>query len=293
MKISKEAKIGFMGVIALVVLFFGINFLKGVNFGSQNIYYIRFSNAKGLGKNSTVFADGYSVGSVSDIIYDYDSPGQVLIKVALDRNLRIPYGSSAMLDEAILGGCTLNLLLVNNLTDAYQPGDTIQGSDKSGLMSKAGDLMPQVETVLMRVDSLLVTLNALAGNPDIEQTLSNVRTLTEHLDESAVKLKQLMAHDVPRMTKTFNTAGENVVRLTDNLNQLNLDQTVDSLTMAIGNVNRLLTQVQSKEGSLGLLMNDTRLYDNLNHTVQSADSLLNDLKAHPKRYVHFSVFGRK
>ena len=162
----KEVKIGLTGVAALMILFFGIKFLKGANlFSSSSTYYIRFSNAKGLSKNSTVFADGYNVGTVSDIIYDYEHPGQVLIQICTNRGLRIPKGSSASLDEAMLGGCTLNMLLATNPRESYQPGDTIMGNDEGGLMSKAEDLMPKVDQVLARVDTLLATLNMLAADP--------------------------------------------------------------------------------------------------------------------------------
>ncbi len=290
----KEVKIGLTGVAALLILFFGIKFLKGANlFSSSDIYYIRFSNAKGLSKNSTVYADGYNVGTVSDIIYDYDHPGQVLVEISTASGLRIPKGSTASLDEAMLGGCTLNMLLATNLREAYQPGDTIQGSEGGGLMSKAADLMPKVDQVLARVDTLLATLNTLAADPNLPLILKNAETLTSHLNESSLELKRLLAKDVPAMASTFNRAGENVVTLTDNLNRLNLQATMDSVNSTIGNVNRMVAQMQSEEGTLGLLMKDPGLYNNLNRAVQSADSLVTDLKAHPKRYVHFSAFGRK
>ena len=291
---KKEIKIGLTGVAALLILFFGIKFLKGANlFSSSNTYYIRFSNVKALSKNSTVYADGYNVGTVSDIIYDFDHPGKVLVEISTTKGLRIPKGSTASLDEAMLGGCTLNMLLATNLRESYQPGDTIIGSDAGGLMSKATDLMPKVDQVLARVDTLLATLNTLASDPNLPLILKNAETLTANLNESSMELKRLLAQDVPAMTSTFNKAGENVVALTDNLNRLNLQSTMDSVNCTIGNVNRMVTQMQSKEGSLGLLMNDPAVYNNLNHTVQSADSLLTDLKAHPKLYVHFSLFGKK
>lgn len=291
---KKEVKIGLTGVAALMILFFGVKFLKGANlFSSSSTYYIRFSNAKALSKNSTVYADGYNVGTVSDIIYDYDHPGQVLVKISTAHGLRIPKGSTASLDEAMLGGCTLNMLLATNLREAYQPGDTIVGSDVGGLMSKAGDLMPKVDQVLARVDTLLATLNTLAADSNLPLILKNAETLTANLNESSVELKRLLARDIPAMTRTFNRAGENVVMLTQNLNSLNLQATMDSVHCTIGNVNRMVTQMQSPDGSLGLLMKDPALYNNLNHTVQSADSLVTDLKARPKRYVHFSVFGKK
>ena len=290
----KEVKIGLTGVAALMILFFGIKFLKGANlFSSSSTYYIRFSNAKALSKNSTVYADGYNVGTVSDIIYDYDHPGLVLVEISTARDLRIPRGSSASLDEAMLGGCTLNMLLATNPREAYQPGDTIMGNDAGGLMAKAADLMPKVDQVLARVDTLLATLNTLASDPNLPLILQNAQAITANLNESSVELKRLLARDVPAMTRTFNQAGENVVTLTQNLNNLDLQATMDSVNCTIGNVNRMVAQMQSTDGTLGLLMKDPGLYNNINHTVQSADSLVTDLKAHPKRYVHFSVFGKK
>ncbi|MBQ7988610.1 MAG: MCE family protein [Bacteroidaceae bacterium] len=294
MKIKKETKIGLTGAIALVLLFLGINFLKGAKlFSTQNTYYIRFSNAKALSKNSTVYADGYDVGRVSNILYDYDRPGQVLVAIEVDRGLRIPRGSSARLDEAVLGGCTLNLLLTTNLTDAYHPGDTIQGSDANGLLSKAADMMPQIEQTVARVDSLLASLNRLVESPHVQAILQNTEEVTAHLNQSSQQLNSLLKNDVPQMTSTFNRAGENVVTLTENLNQLQLQATLDSVNAAVGSLHKLLAQAQNPDGTLGRMMNDPTLYNNLNHTIQSADSLVTDLKTNPKRYVHFSVFGKK
>lgn len=294
MKIKKETKIGLTGAIALVLLFLGINFLKGAKlFSTQNTYYIRFSNAKALSKNSTVYADGYDVGRVSNILYDYDRPGQVLVAIEVDRGLRIPRGSSARLDEAVLGGCTLNLLLTTNLTDAYHPGDTIQGSDANGLLSKAADMMPQIEQTVARVDSLLASLNRLVESPHVQAILQNTEEVTAHLNQSSQQLNSLLKNDVPQVTSTFNRAGENVVTLTENLNQLQLQATLDSVNTAVGSLHKLLAQAQDPDGTLGRMMNDPTLYNNLNHTIQSADSLVTDLKTNPKRYVHFSVFGKK
>ena len=294
MKIKKETKIGLTGAIALVLLFLGINFLKGAKlFSTQNTYYIRFSNAKALSKNSTVYADGYDVGRVSNILYDYNRPGQVLVAIEVDRGLRIPRGSSARLDEAVLGGCTLNLLLTTNLTDAYHPGDTIQGSDANGLLSKAADMMPQIEQTVARVDSLLASLNRLVESPHVQAILQNTEEVTAHLNQSSQQLNSLLKNDVPQMTSTFNRAGENVVTLTENLNQLQLQATLDSVNTAVGSLHKLLAQAQDPDGTLGRMMNDPALYNNLNHTIQSADSLVTDLKTNPKRYVHFSVFGKK
>lgn len=291
---KKEVKIGLAGIVALVLLFLGINFLKGVNlFTTNNTYYIRFDNAKRLSKSSTVYADGYNVGIVSSIIYDYDNPGQVLVEISTDRSLRIPKGSTATLDEAMLGGCTLNMKLATNLTEAYHPGDTIQGSDASGLMSKAADIMPQLEQVVAKVDTLVSTLNRIVADPNLPLILNNAGQITENLNKSTIQLNNILGKDIPQLARTFNTAGESVTALTENLNKIDLQQTLDSVNITIGSVHQMMEQMQSTDGTLGLLMRDPSLYNNLNHTVQSADSLVTDLKAHPKRYVHFSVFGKR
>lgn len=289
-----EVKIGLTGVVALVALYLGINFLNGAKlFSSSAVYYITFSNAKGLTKSSAVYADGYKVGIVSDIRYDYDNPGAVVVEISTDKGLRIPKGSSAQLDEAVLGGCTLNMLLATNLREAYHPGDTIKGSDVGGLMAKVGGMVPQLEQVVSKIDTLVATLNLLVSNPNLPLIIQNAELITENLNHSSEQLSHLLRNDIPRMTGSFTKASDNIVLLTDKMNQLDLQATLDSVNQTIGSVRGMMEQIQSPNGTFGKMISDTELYDNLNHTVQSADSLVTDLKAHPKRYVHFSVFGKK
>lgn len=289
-----EVKIGFVGVIALVALFLGINFLKGVNlFSTSEKYYITFANAKGLTKSSAVYADGYKVGIVSNIKYDFNHLGEVIVEISTDKGLRIPKGSSAQLDEALLGGCTLNLLLATNPTEAYHPGDTIKGNDVNGLMAKVGDMVPQLEQVVAKVDTLVATLNTLLSNPNLPLIIQNAELVTENLNKSSEQLNILLRNDIPKLTSTFTNAGENVVMLTDKMNRLDLQATLDNVNQTISSVHATMEQIKNPNGTLGKLMSDPSVYDNLNHTVQSADSLVTDLKAHPKRYVHFSVFGKK
>lgn len=289
-----EVKIGIVGVVALVALFLGINFLKGVNlFSTSEKYYITFANAKGLTKSSAVYADGYKVGIVSNIKYDFHHLGEVIVEISTDKGLRIPKGSSAQLDEALLGGCTLNLLLATNPSEAYHPGDTIRGNDVSGLMGKVSDMVPQLEQVVAKVDTLVATLNTLLSNPNLPLIIQNAELVTENLNKSSEQLNTLLRNDIPQLTGTFTKAGENVTMLTDKMNQLDLQATLDNVNQTISSVHATMEQIKNPNGTLGKLMSDPSIYDNLNHTVQSADSLVTDLKAHPKRYVHFSVFGKK
>ncbi len=295
MKIPHEAKIGITGIIALVLLFFTIKFLQGVSlFSSHDTYYINFRNAKALAKSSPVYADGYDVGIVSNIKYDYEHPGRgVIVEITVEHGMRIPVGTTAVLDEAMLGGCTLNLMMGNNPVERYSVGDTIPSSDNNGLMSKAATLIPKLELTLSKVDSLLTTLNTLASDPNLQQILANAQAVTANLDQSSRDLNRLLEKDVPQLAQTFTKAGENVVALTDKLNQLDLQGTMARVDNALGQVDTLTHRLNSTDNNVGLLLNDTLLYSNLNKTVNGASALVEDLKAHPKRYVHFSLFGKK
>lgn len=291
---KKDIFIGIAGVIALLALFFGIKFLKGENlFDSNTYYYVHFSNAHGLVKSSAVYADGYQVGIVSDIIYDYDHPGNVLVEISVDPKLKLRVGTRVQIDSGLMGGCTLNVYPGSNLGSIYQRGDTIPGSEALGLMSKAADLVPQVQGLASKVDTLVVSLNRLVNNPDIPLILSNVEEVSRDLTVTTRHLNSLLENDFPKLASTYNKVGENAIQLTEKLNGVDIEGTLANVDKTVKDVDRMILQMQSTEGTLGALMKDRGLYDNLNHTVQSADSLLTDFKSRPKRYIHFSVFGRK
>lgn len=290
---TKEVSIGLTGVVALVILYLGINFLKGMKIGANQDYYITFKNAKGLATSSAVYADGYQIGIVNEISYDYDKPGTVVVKITVDDDVRIPAGTSASLAEGMLGGCTLNLTMGTNPKERINPGDTIVGSDNSGLMDQVASVMPQVNVVLQHVDSLITTLNQVASDPNIRQTIQNAESLTAKLDGTADKLDGLMKNEVPSLLTTLNKVGNNAETLTANLAQVDLKATADHVNKTIDDVQELIKMIQDPNGNLGLLLNDTAVYHRLNETVGSANNLLIDLKEHPKRYVHFSMFGKK
>ncbi|MBQ7442916.1 MAG: MCE family protein [Bacteroidaceae bacterium] len=295
MKLSRETKIGIVGVIALALLFYTIQFLQGVNiFSTADKYYINFADAKGLAKSSPVYADGYNVGIVSSISYDTERPGSgVIVEVSVDHGMRIPAGTVAVLDEAMLGGCTLNLRMGNSPVQRFAVGDTIPSQSANGLMAKAANLVPKLEATLAKVDTLLTTLNALASDPNIRAILANANTLTANLDRSSAQLNTLLANDVPAMVKTFDQAGQHVTALTDTLAALDLAATLAHVDGTLHSVQTAVEHLNDTDNSLGLLLNDTTIYGELNRTVTGAADLLEDIKAHPKRYVHFSVFGKK
>jgi len=290
---TKPVKIGITGVVTLIVLYLGVTFLKGIQFTPSHNYFISFNNAKGLATSSPVYADGYQIGIVKDINYDFNKPGTVIVEVTVDDDVRIPLGTKASLAEGMLGGCTLNLTMGTNPKEIIEVGDTIIGSDDDGLLGQAAKMLPQVSQVIEHVDSLITTLNKVAGDPNIPQILDNAEQLTASLNSSTDQLNTLLKKDIPQMLTTFDAAGKNVERLTGNLADLELQQTLTHVNKTITDVQELIAMMEDPNGNLGLLLKDTAIYHNLNTTIGSANNLLIDLQQHPKRYVHFSLFGKK
>ncbi len=291
---KKEYKIGLVGIVALVALFFGINFLKGKALIDTNKeYYVSFSNAKGLAKSSRVYVDGFDVGIVSDIIYDFEHPGNVLVEMSVDPRLVLRQGTNITIETSLMGGCTLNIVPAKDSNKVYAMGDTIPGNNMSGLMGQAAGMLPQITEIVGKVDTLVDALNRLANNPRLPMILENVEQVTSDLTRTTQHLNNVMGKDLPQLARTYNKVGENVLAITENLKTVDLNPTIASVNNTIANVNTMVEQMRSPQGTLGALMQDRSLYNNLNHTVMSVDSLMTDIKARPKRYVHFSVFGRK
>lgn len=302
---KNEVKIAIAAIIGVGLLIFGINYLKGVNLlTASNTYYVKFHDAQQLAVGNQVYANGYSVGTIRDLQFNYTNNSEVIAAIELDDKLRLPKGTKAELVSPLMGGVVLNLILGPNPVDVLNPRDTIVGGPHLGALDKAGDLMPSVEAMLPKLDSILANVNALTGDAALQQTLANAAALTDNLVRTSQALDAIMANQVPATLNNVNT-------LTGNLAKIDVDGTVKNVNGTVTTLNTTLTDAQkvmaelqttladvqrqltSTNGTAGALLNDRELYDRLNRTVASADSLVTDLKANPKRYVHFSVFGKK
>ncbi|WP_455587675.1 MlaD family protein [Bacteroides sp.] len=292
--ITKEVRIGIAGIIALCLLVYGINYLKGINmFKPSSYFYVEFRNVNGLAKSSPVYADGVRVGIVRDIYYDYTHPENVIVEVELDTELRIPKGSSAELVSELMGGVRMNILLANNPREKYAMGDTIPGRLNNGMMESVAAIMPQIERMLPKLDSIMTSLNTILSDQSIPATLHSVEKMASNLETTSGQLKVLMGRDIPQLTGKLNTLGDNFIAISDNLKGIDYAHTFNEIEQTLANVKIITEKLNSKDNTVGLLLNDPQLYDNLNATTANAASLLEDLKEHPKRYVHFSLFGKK
>lgn len=294
---TKEVKIAIVAIVGLVVLFLGMNFLKGLDlFFSDNRYYISFRDISGLSSSSPIYADGYKVGVVRGIVYDYSQSKDIIVEADINKDMRIPKGSSAEIVSDLMGNVKVNLLLASNPRERVNPGETIVGGINDGAMGQMKDLIPVVQDMLPKLDSILASVNLLLQDPAIANSLHNVETVTGNLTVSTRRLNTLLGtlnRRMPGLLAKADGVMDNAQVVTSNLSKVDVEGTMSKVNATLDNVQAFTDQLNNNTGSLGLLMRDPNLYYNLNATVKSADSLLIDLKSHPKRYVHFSVFGRK
>ena len=287
--------IGVVSIIGLAFLYIGVNYLKGINlFRPINHYYVTCSNVSEVTVSTPVYVGGFKVGLVRDLIYDYSNNGNITIEINLEKSMRINKGSYVTIERTFLSGAQLHIHLNTYLTEYLSPGETLEGRMNDDLMGAVQDkLLPQVIDLLPKLDSILYGLNVLVNNPALSATLYNLNQTTANLEVSSHKLNQLLGEledDVPVITSNLKVTTNNFVDLSEDLKNLNLTQSVQNLNATLDQLQQTTTKLNSKDNSLGLLMNDTLLYYNLNRTVNNASDLLLDLKANPKRYVRFSLF---
>lgn len=289
---SKEAKIGVVTIISLCLLYFGINYLKGLNiFKSTNNYFAQFDNVMDVTISSPVYVDGFKVGLVTALSYEYETNGEIKVEMSLDKGMKINKDSYVEITRSFLGGASLHIHLNPHNDTFYNPGSTIEGRMAQDMMSTVEkDLLPQVEQMLPKIDSILIGLNAIIYHPALTQSLTNMEQTSAELAKSTQQLNKMLAKDVPVIMGNLKTTTDNFAVISTEIKDLDLNKTVTSINETLANLQMLTGKLNSTDNSLGLLLNDKSLYDNLNQTSENASKLLLDLRQNPKRYVHFSVF---
>lgn len=294
---SKEVQIALVAIAGIVVMFFGLKFLKGMTlFSTADSYYAKFSNVAGLSVSSPIYSNGYRVGVVEDVIYDYDGSNEIIAVLGLDNKMRLPNGTKAEISKDLMGNVELDLILGPNPLDQMEPGDTIYGHMQQGALAKAGEIIPQIQQMMPKIDSILYHVNMLLSDPALSNSLHNVDQITANLSATTNELKYLSANlktQMPGMMEKADNVLDNTNTLTKNLSDLDIAMTMDKVNNTLQNVEQMTAKLNSNEGTIGLLMRDQELYRNATSTMGHVDSLMIDLKQHPKRYVHFSIFGRK
>lgn len=293
---KKEIIIGSCVILALAVLYFGIEYLKGVNlFKPANYYSAMYTDVAGLQKSAPVTLNGLKVGQVSSIGYEYKNPGHVLVEMSLDKELRIPRGSKAVIEQDLLGTATV-VLHMSDATE-YQPvGSRLEGETATGLMGTVSQqLMPSVSAIFPKIDTLLTSVNALAANPALAASVTRLDAITLNIDRTIRQLNAAVA-TLPATASNINTVSANLTTMTDDLSQFTgkinaipVDSLADNLTALSANLRQLSTELNNPNSTLGALTHDRELYNNLNAAAASLDSLLIDVKRNPKRYISIKL----
>ena len=319
---TPQVKIALVAILAVVVLFFGMQFLKGLSLFSNDAHYkIKFDDITGLSNSTPVYARGFKVGIVRNINYDYDKLGELItVDINVDRTLRIPEGTTAEIVSDIMGNVKVELKFAKN-SQILKENGWIDGRINDGTLGDLKSMVPSFQKMLPKVDSILGSVNALLADPALKSSMHNIDKITNDLTTSTRELNTLLAQvngSLPSLVTKTGRVMDNANGLMNNANRgiteargairgantmmatlnnkvdgVDVEGTMTRVNATIDNLNAFTAKLNSGEGSMGLLLNDASLYNNLNNTVRSADSLLTNLKAHPKRYVHFSIFGRK
>jgi len=292
---SKEIIIALITLLSLGLLYFGLNYLKGANiFKPTNHYYVRMPDVSELQNSCPVFVDGFRIGIVSSIDYDFQNTGEIVVQISLDKQMKVQTGSHMEIKTGLTSGAYLNLILNKYVGTYYQVGDTLDGVSDKGIMDKISDnLMPQLESILPRLDSILQGIQLIVNHPALFQSLEQFSATTANLENSTRQLNLLLSKDIPPIMANLNQASSDFTVISSQLKQMDLNATMLHVDKTLQNIEQTTLQLNRKDNSLGLLLNDRSIYDHLDSTLINASDLLLDFKQNPKRYVHFSVFGKK
>ena len=291
--LKKELLVGAVGIIALLLIYLMINFFKGINlFKDGDTYYVKFNNIGQISSSSPVYLNGFKAGNVQHISYDYDNIENLIVTIEIDKRLRLPGGSYAEINNHMLGGSDISIIAGKG-EDFITPGDTIKGRLNKGVMGDMGDVVPTINTMIPKIDSILVSLNRILANPALDATIENSAQLTESLKTTTSELNSLLANDIPQITERIVKIEEDILAVSSQLSEADYKKIVASLEGTIANLESITSTLDKGEGTAGKLLKDDALYNKLDSTCEAANALLTDLKKNPKRYVHFSIFGSK
>lgn len=291
MKYSNELKIGFWAIVAFVVMFFGLKYLKGINsFKEGQFYYLSCDKVSGLSVSSPITVQGMKVGIVRELNYDQQTHTINVLLNIYDSDFKIPTDSRLFVKSDLLGTASVNV----ELGDAHQffeSWDTIHAAPSGdGLLEKANPIIEQVTNLMPKIDSLVAGINVLVNESKMQESLLQINLLTQHLNSTVNQLNSLLRNDVPGIMSNLENATANLDTITTQAKEADIKQLLTNTNQAILSANQLLEQMQSPEGTVGKMLNSTEVYDQLNRTIADVDSLINDIKANPKRYIHIKVF---
>lgn len=312
MKISNETKIGALTAVAITVLILGYSFLRGNDvFSSSNKFYAVYRSVEGLTISKPVLVNGFQIGRVSKMQLGGD--GRTTVEFKIDNKYNVPDNTLAKLESTDLLGGKAIVFELGNSTRYAEDQDTLRADIQGSLAESLQPIQKKAEVLITKVDSALSSINKIM-NPrfqaNVDRSFASIANSLQTLESTTKKIdaivgaqsshiNSIMANadaasgNLKVSTANLNGISANFERFSTDLANSNIKGTLDNANKAMGGLQATIDKINSGQGSLGLLMNDTKMYDNLNSASGNLNNLFIDIKAHPSRYVHFSVFGKK
>lgn len=306
MKISKEAKVGIMVTAAIIIFYVGFNYLKGIEvFSNKSSYYAVYDNIDGLTVSNPVIINGLNIGRVSRIELDQAGGNRIIVEIQVPSSLVVTDSTTALLINSDFLGSKAITLRVDKPGRVLLPGDTllseVDPSITELLRESAEPLATSINTTIRNINKILEEF--AEGGDKISQMLESAKSATATVDEMVAENRRnvkvvsdnlaLLSSELLIISKDIQPILEKVEIVADSMSQLRLNQTIDHLNATLVQLQAFSEQLNTSQGAIHQLMDDPALYDNLNRSAAALDTLLTDLKQNPKRYVHFSLFGRK
>lgn len=304
MKVSREVKTGILAIGAILLFVFGYSFLKGTNlFQDSRVFFVKYKNVEGLATSAPVTINGLNVGKVNDIKFA-DGNGGLVVKFTVDNAFVFSKTSKVRIySDGLIGGKSLGIFLEYDPENIAKSGDTLSGAIDGGMLdavTKAlGPLEDRLTSTLISVDSMLLSVNDILDKDTrlhLKQAIQNLNGTMSSLNGASGKLNTLLANNAGKMDRTFTNLDEmslNFSKFSDSLAQIQTGKLVADLQDVIGRFDAIVTGLDNGEGSVGKLLKDEKLYENLEGASKELEKLLEDVRLNPKRYVHVSVFGKK
>ncbi len=304
MRLTREVKTGILAIGAILLFIFGYSFLKGTNlFQDSRVFYVKYQNVEGLAKGAPVTINGLIVGKVNDIGFS-GRDGGLVVKFTVESDFEFSKKSMVRIySDGLIGGKSLGIFPKYDAEYLAKTGDTLRGEIDLGMLdavSKAlGPLQNKLTTTLSSVDTLLLGFNEILNEDskvNLRSTIKNLDATMNSLNGASTKLNTLLANNSSKLDRTFTNLDDmaaNFSTLSDSLAQLEIGRLVSDLEKVVNGFDDIVAKIDNGEGSMGKLINDKELYDNLEGASKQLELLLQDLKLNPKRYVNISVFGKK
>ena len=291
--LSRNTLIGIAFVASLVMIYFGINYLKGMNvLKKKNTYTAIFNDVTMLNVSSPVYINGYRIGMVNAIDMIDENPIRFAVKINLEEGFKMPTGSRLEFGLDLFNNSIVKLLLNHNSPSYLQPGDTIYGTKETSMVDGAMKMVPRVDSILMTVDSVTSALHKLMSNPAWEHAIGGIDGTITQLNTSGKSLNAILSElktSLPPITQNLNEVTGDLKSISSEINSLDIAKTFATIDQTVNNLKGLSEKLDNGDNSIGKLMTDTQLHDSLTNTLNMAAKLLEDFRKDPKRYLSVKV----